>query len=51
MASIRSGIGENMKYKPKTVEIRLTKEEFAKLKAVRQLDRQGMFYSLQFGIR
>mgnify|MGYP003106732615 CR=1 FL=1 len=28
-----------MEYKPKTVEIRLTKEEFEKLKAVRQLDR------------
>lgn len=39
IASIRSGIGENMEYKPKTVEIRLTKEEFEKLKAVRQLDR------------
>ena len=39
MASIRSRIGGNMKYKPKTVEIRLTKEEFEKLKAVRQLDR------------
>lgn len=44
MASIRSGIGENMKYisnanKPKTVEIWLTKEEFEKLKTVRRLDR------------
>ena len=28
-----------MEYKPKTVEIRLTEEEFEKLKAVRQLDR------------
>lgn len=39
MASIRSGIGESMEYKTKTVEIRLTKEEFAKLKTVNQLDR------------
>lgn len=39
MASIRSGIGENMEDKPKTVEIRLTKEEFEKLKTVRQLDK------------
>ena len=31
-----SGIGENMEDKPKTVEIRLTKEEFEKLKTVRQ---------------
>ena len=28
-----------MKDKPKTVEIRLTKEEFEKLKTVRQLDK------------
>lgn len=28
-----------MEYKPKTVEIRLTKEEFEKLKTVRQLDK------------
>ncbi len=34
-----SGIGENMEDKPKTVEIRLTKEEFEKLKTVRQLDK------------
>lgn len=39
MDSIRSGIGENMEDKPKTVEIRLTKEEFEKLKTVRQLDK------------
>lgn len=37
MASIRSGIGETMEYKTKTVEIRLTKEEFEKLKTVNQL--------------
>lgn len=45
-----------MEYKTKTVEIRLTKEEFEKLKTVNQLDRvvfldesskkQGMFHSL-----
>lgn len=34
-----SRIGENMEDKPKTVEIRLTKEEFEKLKTVRQLDK------------
>lgn len=34
-----SGIGENMEDKPKTVEIRLIKEEFEKLKTVRQLDK------------
>ena len=34
-----SGIGENMEYKPKIVEIRFTKEEFEKLKTVRQLDK------------
>lgn len=28
-----------MEYKPKTVEIRLTKEEFEKLKTVNRLDR------------
>lgn len=28
-----------MGYKPKTVEIQLTKEEFEKLKTVKQLDR------------
>lgn len=39
MASIRRRIGENMEYKPKTVEIRLTKKEFEKLKTVRQLDK------------
>lgn len=32
-----------MEYKPKTVEIRLTKEEFEKLKTVRQLDRVVFF--------
>lgn len=39
MARTKSRIGENMKYKHKTVEIWLTKEEFEKLKAVRQLDK------------
>lgn len=28
-----------MEYKPKTVEIRLTKKDFEKLKTVRQLDK------------
>ena len=28
-----------MKYKPKTVEIQLSKEEFEKLKTIKQLDR------------
>lgn len=39
MTSIRSRIGKNMKYEPKTVEISLSKEEFEKLKTVNQLDR------------
>lgn len=36
---LREMKGENMEYKPKTVEISLTKEEFEKLKTVRQLDK------------
>lgn len=30
---------ENIEYTPKTIEIKLSKQEFEKLKAVRQLDR------------